>query len=81
MSKRVARHGLLGLYGVRYCWVCWAAIAVAFALLIVALFDDGSIWQYGVLVLVGIAVAVRPGGVRCPRAATAVDDVRAPGAR
>ena len=50
MSKRVDRQGMLGPYGVRYSWVYWAAIAAAFALLIVDIFDDGAIWNYGVIV-------------------------------
>ncbi|HEV7750441.1 MAG TPA: hypothetical protein VGO71_02820 [Baekduia sp.] len=78
MSKRVDRRGMLGPYGVRYSWVYWAAIAAAFALLIVDLFDDGAIWNIGVVVFIVIAIAVRPGGVRGPRAATAADDERAP---
>ena len=45
----------------------WGAIAAAFALLIVDLFDDGAIWNYGVVVCIVIAIAVRPGGVRGPR--------------
>jgi hypothetical protein len=77
MGKRVDRHGMLGPYGVRYSWVCWAAIAAAFALLIVDLIDDGAIWNIGVVVFIVIAIAVRPGGVRGPRAAAA-DDERAP---
>ena len=62
---------MLGPYGVRYSWVYWAAIAGAFALLIVDLFDDGAIWNYGVIVCVIIAIAVQPGGLRGPRAAAA----------
>jgi hypothetical protein len=46
-------------------------------LLIVDLFDDGAIWNIGVVVFIVIAIAVRPGGVRGPRAAAA-DDERAP---
>ena len=69
MRKRVDRHGMLGPYGVRYSWVYWAAIAAAFALLIVDLFDDGAIWNIGVVVFVIIGIAVRPGGLRGPRAA------------
>jgi hypothetical protein len=49
MRKRVDRHGMLGPYGVRYSWVNWAAIGAAFALLIVDLFDDGAIWNIGVV--------------------------------
>jgi hypothetical protein len=78
MGKRVDRHGMLGPYGVRYSWVYWAAIAVAFALLIVDLFDDGAIWNIGVVVFVIIAIAVRPGGVRGPRSAAASADEPAP---
>jgi hypothetical protein len=78
MSKRVDRHGMVGPYGVRYSWVYWAAIAAAFALLIVDIFDDGAIWNYGVIVFIVIAIAVQPGGVRGPRAAEAADDERAP---
>ena len=63
MSKRVDKHGMLG-----YSWVYWAAIAAAFALLIVDLFDDGAMWNYGVVVCIIIAIAVRPGGVWGARA-------------
>ena len=48
----------------RYSWVYWAAVTAAFALLIVDLFDDGAIWNIGVILFVIIAIAVRPGGVR-----------------
>jgi hypothetical protein len=74
MHKRVDKHGMLGPDGVRYSWVYWAAIAAAFALLIVDLFDDGAIWNIGVVVFIIIAIAVRPGGVRGPRAAAAGDE-------
>ena len=50
MCKRVDRHGMLGLHGVRYPWVYWAATAAPLALLIVDLFDDGAIWNIGVVV-------------------------------
>jgi len=43
MSKRVHRRGMRGPYAVRHCWVYWTAIAAAFALLIVGIFDDGAI--------------------------------------
>jgi hypothetical protein len=71
MSSRVDRHGIVGPRGVRYSWVYSAAIVAAFALLIVDVFDDGSIWNYGVIVCIIIAIAVRPGGLRGPRAAAA----------
>jgi hypothetical protein len=74
MRKRVDRHGMLGPYGVRYSWLYWAVIAVAFALLIVDFFDDGAIWNIGVVVCIIIAIAVRPGGIRGPRAAAAADE-------
>ncbi len=76
MRERVDRHGMLGPYGVRYSWVYWAAIAAAFALLIVDLFDDGAIWNIGVVVFIIIAIAVRPGGVRGPRAAAPAEEKR-----
>ena len=75
MSKRVDRHGTLGPYGVRHSWLYWAAIAAAFALLVVDLFDDGAIWNYGVVLFLIIAIAVRPGGLRGRRAAAAADEV------
>ena len=49
--------------------VYWAAIVGAFALLAVDLFDDGAIWNLGVVVCIVIAIAVRPGGIRGSRAA------------
>ena len=74
MRKRVDRQGMLGPYGVRYSWVYWAATVAAFALLIVDLFDDGAIWNIGVVVFLIIAIAVRPGGIRGPRAAAEADE-------
>ena len=63
MANRADKHGMLG-----YSWVYWAAIAAAFALLIVDVIDDGAIWNIGVVVCIVIAIAVRPGGVRGRRA-------------
>jgi hypothetical protein len=74
MRKRIDRHGMVGPYGVRYSWVYWAAVAAAFALLAVDIFDDGAIWNIGVVVFLIIAIAVRPGGIRGPRAAAAADE-------
>jgi hypothetical protein len=74
MRKRVGRNEMLGRHGVRYSWVYWAAIAAAFALLIVDLFDDGAIWNIGVVVFIIIAIAVRPGGVWGPRAAAPAEE-------
>jgi hypothetical protein len=68
---------MLGPYGLRYSWVYWAASAAALALLIVDVFDDGAIWNIGVVVLLIIGIAVRPGGLRGPRSAAAADE-RAP---
>ena len=65
---------MLGRSGVRYSWVYWAATAAMFALLIVDIFDDGAIWNYGVIVCIIIAIAVRPGGVLGPHAAAAEDE-------
>ena len=71
MSNRLDKDGMLG-----YSWVYWAAIAAAFALLVVDLFDDGALWNYGVIVCMIIAIAVRPGGVRGRRAAAAPKEER-----
>ena len=73
VDKRVARHGLMWR-GVLYPWVYWAVVALAFVLLIVDIFADGAIWNIGVVVCVIIAIAVRPGGLRGPRADTDAAD-------
>ena len=78
MQRRVDRHGMLGPYGVRYSWAYWAASAAALALLIVDIFDDSAVWNIGVVVLVIIAIALRPGRIRGPRAAAAARDEQAP---
>jgi hypothetical protein len=67
-------HGMAGLHGARYSWVYWAAIVAAFALLIVDIFDDSAIWNYGVVVFIIIAVAARPGGVWGRRATATADE-------
>jgi hypothetical protein len=77
MSKRVDRNGMMGPYGVRYSWVYWAVTAATLALLIVDIVDDGAIWNYAVIVLIVVGIAVRPGGIRGPRAAKAAQDERA----
>ena len=71
MDKRVDRNGVLGPSGVRYSWVYCAASVAALALLVVDIFDDGAIWNIGVVVFVIIGIATRPGGVwrRLPAAA------------
>lgn len=74
MERRVDRHGILGPYGVRYSWVYWGATAAALALLIVDLFDDAAVWNIGVVVFLIIGIAVRPGGLRGPRAAAAAEE-------
>jgi hypothetical protein len=69
MHKRANRQGMMGPYGVRYSWVYWAAIVGAFAFLVVDILDDSAIWNIVVVVFLIIAIAVRPGGLRGPRAA------------
>jgi hypothetical protein len=66
-SNFVDRRGAIGPYGVRYSWAYWVVMVAAFALLVVDLFDDGAVWNLGVIVLVAIAVAIQPGGIRGPR--------------
>ena len=60
---------MMGPYGVRYSWAYWAAIVAAFAFLVVDILDDSAIWNIVVIVLIIIAIALRPGGLRGPRAA------------
>jgi hypothetical protein len=77
MTKRIDSQGMVA-FGVRYSWVYWAATAAAFALLIVDFFDDGAIWNIAVVVLIIIGIAVRPGGLRGPRAAAPAEGEPAP---
>ena len=65
---------MMGPYGVRYSWVYWAAVVAAFAFLVVDIVDDSAIWNIVVVVCLIIAIAVRPGGLRGPRAAAASAD-------
>jgi hypothetical protein len=58
---------MTGPYGVRYSWAYWLVTVAAFALLIVDIFDDGAVWNYLVIALIVIAIALRPGGIRGPR--------------
>jgi asparagine N-glycosylation enzyme membrane subunit Stt3 len=60
---------MMGPYGVRYSWAYWVAIVAAFAFLVVDIVDDSAIWNIVVVVCLIIAIAVRPGGLRGPRAA------------
>jgi hypothetical protein len=78
MHKRVDRHGMMGPHGVRYSWAYWMATAGTFVFLIIDIVDDRAIWNYIVIAFIIIAIAVRPGGVRGPRAAAAAADEPAP---
>jgi hypothetical protein len=69
MDKRINKQGMRSWDGVQYSWVYWAVIAAAFATLIVDFFDDGWIWNLLCVVFIIVAIAVRPGGIRGPRAA------------
>jgi hypothetical protein len=80
VQPRVDRHGMVGPYGVRYSWVYWAATAAAFAFLIVDLFDDAWVWNIAVVVLLIIGIAVRPGGLKGPRAAARAEERASRGA-
>src|SRR3954451_14926864 len=74
MNKRADRQGMMGPYGVRYSWAYWAAILGAFALLVVDIVDDSASWNSVVIVFMFIAIALRPGGLRGPRAASRGDE-------
>jgi len=67
---------MIGSHGVRYSWAYWVVILAAFALLVVDIFDDGALWNYLVIVLVAIAIVVRPGGIRGPRHAARAEEER-----
>jgi hypothetical protein len=67
------RGGMIGPYGVRYSWAYWAVTLVAVALLVVDIFDDGALWNYLVIALIVVAIAIRPGGIRGPRHAARVE--------
>jgi hypothetical protein len=58
------RHAPWSEYPAAY-WVC---IVGAFALLILDFFDDMAWTNIGTFVLIAIAVLMRPGGIRGPRA-------------
>jgi hypothetical protein len=45
----------------------WVCIAGAFALLIVDIASDTAWTNYGTIVLIAIAILIRPGGIRGPR--------------
>jgi hypothetical protein len=70
------RRGMIGPYGVRYSWAYWVLILAAFALLVVDVFDDGAQWNYAVIVLLAIAIAIQPGGIRGPRHAARAEKKR-----
>ena len=67
MSRLADRQGMMGPYGVRYSWVYWGAIVIAFALLIVDIFSDSWVWNVAVIVFIVIAIAARPYGIRGPK--------------
>jgi hypothetical protein len=73
---RADRRGMVGPYGVRYSWAYWVVTLAAFALLVVDIFDDGALWNYLVIALIVIAIAIRPGGVRGPRHAARTEEQR-----
>jgi hypothetical protein len=74
--KFADRSGMIGPYGVRYSWAYWVVILAAFALLVVDVFDDGALWNFGVIVLLVIAIAIQPGGIRGPRHAARAEEER-----
>ena len=50
-----------------YSFAYWICIAGAFALLIVDIVADTAWTNFGTILLIAIAVLIRPGGVRGPR--------------
>lgn len=69
-EPRVTEQGMTGPYGQRYSWLYWVAILGAFVLLVIDIVGDGAAWtNIGALILVAIAVLLRPGGLRGPNRA------------
>ena len=50
-----------------YSLAYWVCIAGAFALLIVDIVTDTAWTNFGTILLIAIAVLIRPGGIRGPR--------------
>jgi hypothetical protein len=59
MATGADTHRFVDLHGGRYPWVYWTATVAAFAFLIVDIFDDSAVWNYVVIALIIVAVAVR----------------------
>jgi hypothetical protein len=65
---RVNSEGVVLGYGARYSWAYIVVIAAAIILLVIDIIADLGDWaNVAVIVLIVIAVLIRPGGVRGPR--------------
>jgi hypothetical protein len=70
-SPRVNSEGVVLAYGARYSWAYILVIATAIVLLVIDIIAGLGNWaNLAVIVLIVIAVALRPGGVRGPKHAT-----------
>lgn len=66
-GPRATSHGMTGRYGQRYPWLYWLAVVGAFVLGVLDIAGDGPEWaSTGAVVLIVIAILVRPGGIRGP---------------
>jgi hypothetical protein len=74
-QRRVDSEGVVLAYGVRYSWAYVVVILAALALLVIDLIGDLGGWaNVAVIVLIVVAVVLRPGGVRGPRHAQRVQE-------
>ena len=70
-QPRVTGEGMMGPYGQRYSWAYWAAVGGAAVLIILDILgvtdNEATFTNVGALVLIIIAIFLRPGGLRGPR--------------
>jgi hypothetical protein len=65
---RVSSEGVVLAYGARYSWAYIVVIATAIILLVIDIVADLGDWaNLAVILLIVIAVVLRPGGVRGPK--------------
>ena len=64
--------------GSQYPWVYWVATVGAFVFLVIDILNDAAIWNYLTVACIVVAILLRPGGIRGPRAAAAKERAREP---
>lgn len=70
-EPRANAEGMMGPYGQRYSWAYWVCVIGAGVLILLDIVgvtdNEASFTNVGALVLIVIAIFIRPGGVRGPR--------------